>query len=137
MLLLRILLTLLVGCCGGLLFIRLKVRAGGILGAMFSVALFNVLTGLAVCAREDLDRPCVVCERTRVTFCALSEEEIAAYAASGEPMDKAAAYGVQARGGCFVERIEGCYYNVMGLPLSRLWRILGELGGKEKRLWEY
>ena len=59
-------------------------------------------------------------ETTRVEFYPLSEEEILAYIASGEPMDKAGAYGIQGRGMRFVRRIEGDFFNVMGLPVSCL-----------------
>ncbi len=61
---------------------------------------------------------------TRVKMRAISEEEIARYVATGEPLDKAGAYGIQGKGAVFVERIEGCFYNVVGLPLSRLVRML-------------
>ena len=64
------------------------------------------------------------CERTDVTFSDLSKDAIAAYVATGEPMDKAGAYGIQGRAGPFVERISGCYYNVVGLPMNRLAREL-------------
>jgi len=90
----------------------------------------EVITGLAVMkipggqARTEV-------ETTRVTFSALSEEEIAAYVATGEPFDKAGAYAIQGRAGRFVTRVEGCYFNVVGLPLARLWRILRELGWQE------
>ncbi len=67
-------------------------------------------------------------EHTAVTFATLSENEIDAYVATGEPMDKAGAYGVQERAGRFVMRIEGCYFNVVGLPLARLYAMLKELG---------
>jgi septum formation protein len=63
-------------------------------------------------------------EKTRVRFLELSEREINDYIAGGEPFDKAGAYGIQGIGGRFVSRVEGCYFNVMGLPLSRLWSIL-------------
>ncbi|MFN2449082.1 MAG: nucleoside triphosphate pyrophosphatase [Candidatus Baltobacteraceae bacterium] len=68
------------------------------------------------------------CESTRVTFFALDEQTIAAYAASGEPMDKAGAYGIQGYGATLVERIEGDFYTVMGLPLARFTRMLSGLG---------
>ena len=58
---------------------------------------------------------------TRVWFAALSDSEIAAYAASGEPMDKAGAYGIQGLASKFVERIDGCYFNVMGLPVALVY----------------
>lgn len=67
-------------------------------------------------------------EATRVTFAPLSKQEIDDYIASGEPDDKAGAYAVQSRAGKFVTRIEGCYFNVVGLPLARLYRMLLKLG---------
>lgn len=59
-----------------------------------------------------------LCEPTRVKFFSLEDSEIEAYIDSEEPMDKAGAYGIQGLGCYLVERIEGCYFNVMGLPLS-------------------
>ncbi len=87
----------------------------------------EVITGLAIIRLPDgaVRREHEV---TRVTFAPLSEEEIEEYVASGEPFDKAGAYAVQGRGGRFVTRVEGCYFNIVGLPLSRLYRILRELG---------
>ena len=67
-------------------------------------------------------------ERTSVRFRALTPGEIAAYVATGEPMDKAGAYGAQGRGSLFVEGITGDFFNVMGLPLCRLGRMLNEIG---------
>jgi septum formation protein len=67
-------------------------------------------------------------ETTRVTFAPLTDEEIDAYVATGEPFDKAGAYAIQGRGGRYVTRVEGCYFNVVGLPLARLYRHLCELG---------
>lgn len=67
-------------------------------------------------------------ERTDVYFRALSDEEIAAYIRTGEPMDKAGAYGAQGRGAAFIERIEGDFFNVVGLPLCRLALELREFG---------
>jgi septum formation protein len=61
---------------------------------------------------------------TRVWFRRLSRTEIAGYVASGEPMDKAGAYAIQGLASKFVTRIEGCYFNVVGLPVSRVWEIL-------------
>jgi septum formation protein len=65
---------------------------------------------------------------TRVRFRALRDEEIEAYVASGEPMDKAGGYGIQGRGALLVSGVEGCYFNVVGLPLSRTWELLSALG---------
>jgi len=90
----------------------------------------QVLTGLAVlkipggAARVEI-------ETTQVTFAPLTEAEIEAYVASGEPLDKAGAYAIQGRGGRLVARVEGCYFNVVGLPLARLYRILREMGWKD------
>ena len=66
-------------------------------------------------------------ETTRVRFYDLSEEEIASYIATGEPMDKAGAYGIQDRARLFVRAIDGDYYNVVGLPVARLVRELASL----------
>jgi septum formation protein len=70
-------------------------------------------------------------EKTRVEFLKMSEEEIENYIQTGEPFDKAGAYGIQGIAGRFATRIEGCYFNVLGLPLSRLWTTLQALGWKE------
>ena len=67
-------------------------------------------------------------EVTDVTFRDLTEEEIENYVATGEPMDKAGAYGIQGFGALLIERIEGDYYNVMGLPVCRLGRMLEQVG---------
>lgn len=67
-------------------------------------------------------------EVTAVTFRTISMEEIRTYAACGEPMDKAGAYGIQGRGALLVERLEGDYFNVMGLPVCRLGRMLRDFG---------
>jgi septum formation protein len=87
----------------------------------------EVHTGLAL-LRKPGTMQRVVEEITRVHFASLSEREIEDYIATGEPFDKAGAYGIQGIGGRYVTRIEGCYFNVMGLPLARLWSLLRELG---------
>ena len=63
-------------------------------------------------------------EETKVEFYELSDGEIADYIKTGEPMDKAGAYGIQGKGALLVKRIDGDYYNVMGLPVARLLRVL-------------
>jgi len=79
----------------------------------------EVLTGISVIRSSDGYAASHV-EITRVSFAELSESEIEEYIASGEPFDKAGGYGIQGIAGKYVTRIEGCYFNVMGLPLSRL-----------------
>lgn len=66
--------------------------------------------------------------RTTVWFSPLTPAEIDEYVESGEPMDKAGAYGIQGLASRFVERIDGCYFNVMGLPISLVYRHLTSLG---------
>ncbi|HVP42366.1 MAG TPA: Maf family protein, partial [Terriglobales bacterium] len=63
-------------------------------------------------------------ETTEVAMSALTDEEIHAYVASGEPMDKAGAYAIQGRASRWVTRIDGCYFNVVGLPLPLVYRML-------------
>ena len=64
---------------------------------------------------------------TKVTFSEISDEEILEYIETKEPLDKAGSYGIQGRGGVFVKGIEGCYYNVVGLPLNKLKSMLDEV----------
>lgn len=65
---------------------------------------------------------------TKVWFRNLTREEIVSYVATGEPLDKAGAYGIQERGALLVQKIEGCYFNVVGLPLSLLGEMLVDFG---------
>jgi septum formation protein len=92
----------------------------------------RVLTGVAVALEGKLRTGC---ETTRVVFDEISEEQIAAYVASGEPFDKAGAYGIQGRASVFVKGIEGCYFNVVGLPLHLLAKLLESCGWPAWRLW--
>ncbi|MGE5429606.1 MAG: Maf family protein [Syntrophomonadaceae bacterium] len=83
-----------------------------------------VYTGFAVCNTEK-NITLIEYEKTLVTFRRLEKEEILDYIKSGSPMDKAGAYGIQDDfGAVFVRRIDGCYYNVVGLPLTRLYDTL-------------
>ena len=82
----------------------------------------------AIRAHDGLER--VVTETTRVRFARLTVAEIAEYVATGEPLDKAGSYGIQGIGGRYIERIDGCYFNVVGLPLARVYRLLTDLGWK-------
>lgn len=69
-------------------------------------------------------------QMTRVKFRRLSQQKIDEYVSTGEPMDKAGAYGIQGLGSLLVERIDGCYFNVMGLPLVKLDMMLKKIGHK-------
>ncbi len=89
-----------------------------------------VLTG--ICIRHH-GGTIVDCESTRVSFVALDEREIEEYVASGEPMDKAGAYAIQGLASKFIDRIEGCYFNVMGLPLALVYQHLKKLSTKLQR----
>lgn len=83
----------------------------------------SVVSGLSV--RDGRDgREETTFEETRVQFQILTDDEIRRYIATGEPMDKAGAYGIQGLAGLFVSRIEGGYYNVVGLPLHKLYMLL-------------
>ena len=85
----------------------------------------EVYTG--VCVVRDGAELCRA-DRSEVTFRTLSEGEIERYIATGEPMDKAGAYGAQGKAALFVERIDGDFFNVMGLPLCMLGEMLKEQG---------
>lgn len=71
-------------------------------------------------------------EETEVKFRNLSDSEISYYISTGEPLDKAGAYGIQGLGGVFVEKIVGDYTNVVGLPMPKLWQVLFDRGVIEK-----
>jgi septum formation protein len=97
---------------------RLSGRTHHVLTGMFLLRLPGNATRAAV-------------EKTAVTFAPLSEADIDAYVASGEPLDKAGAYAIQGLARRHIPKIEGCYFNVVGLPLARLYALLRELG------WQY
>ena len=82
-----------------------------------------VITGIGIVDTAN-HRTLSATEQTIVYFHPLEKEEIEAYVASGEPMDKAGAYGLQGKGSLLVRKIDGDYFNVMGLPLSKLYRLL-------------
>ena len=84
----------------------------------------QVMTG---CTILSGDRAETFTEVTDLHFRALSDREIARYVASGEPMDKAGAYGIQGGAALFCQRMVGDYYNVMGLPVCRLWEVLRKI----------
>jgi septum formation protein len=89
-----------------------------------------VVTGVALIRLPDAERLTFV-ESTLVHFNMLSAEEISRYLATGEPHDKAGGYAIQGHAGRFIPRIEGCYFNVVGLPLARLQHALTSLGWSE------
>ena len=81
----------------------------------------RVMTGVALVTAAATE---VAAEVTAVRFLTLSDEEIAAYVATGEPMDKAGAYAIQGRAARWIPRIEGCYFNVVGLPIALVANLL-------------
>jgi nucleoside triphosphate pyrophosphatase len=90
----------------------------------------SVLTGVTIVRLPDAERRSFV-ETTHVHFSQIPKEEIARYLATGEPFDKAGSYAIQGRAGRYVPRIEGCYFNIVGLPLARLCQELAGLGWSE------
>jgi septum formation protein len=91
----------------------------------------SVVTGIALIRLPDGERTSLV-ETTLVHFAQLSEEKIARYLATDEPFDKAGSYAIQGRAGRYIPRIEGCYFNVVGLPLARVTQALTQLGWSEE-----
>jgi septum formation protein len=91
----------------------------------------SVVTGIALIRLPDAERRTFV-ESTLVHFAALTSDEILRYLAAGEPHDKAGAYAIQGHAGRFIPRVEGCYFNIVGLPLSRLYHALVDLGWSEE-----
>jgi nucleoside triphosphate pyrophosphatase len=90
----------------------------------------SVITGVTLIRLPDAERRSFV-ETTQVQFAKIPDEEILRYLATGEPFDKAGSYAIQGRAGRYVPRIEGCYFNIVGLPLARLAVVLAELGWSE------
>ncbi len=94
--------------------------------SMLSGKTHSVYTGIAVLCAGD-GRMRTHCEETKVTFRTLSEAEILGYIATGEPMDKAGAYGIQGKGGALVEKTEGDFQNVVGLPLGAVRTLFADM----------
>jgi septum formation protein len=92
----------------------------------------RVLTGIFILQMPGNATRAAV-EISTVTFASLSENEIATYASSGEPLGKAGGYAIQGLAGRFIPKIEGCYFNVVGLPLARLYALLRELGWEDDK----
>lgn len=94
-----------------------------------SGSIHEVMTGICVVkGRGTQSKIYQDVEVTKVFFRKLNPKEIEAYVDSGEPLDKAGAYGIQGIGGLLVERIEGCYFNVVGLPLVKTMKLLRKCG---------
>ena len=89
----------------------------------------NVMTGVCLADYKSIDEVCFYqwYGKTEVVFKDLSAEEISRYIATGEPMDKAGAYGIQHLGAYLVKEINGSYTNVVGLPLTQLWESLQQI----------
>ncbi|HKD04255.1 MAG TPA: Maf family protein [Bryobacteraceae bacterium] len=85
----------------------------------------EVLTGVCLRSGNRFERQCA---STSVWFSPMSPEEIAEYVASGEPMDKAGAYGIQGLASRYIERVEGSYTNVVGLPVAMVYRMVAAFG---------
>jgi septum formation protein len=88
---------------------------------LLSGRVHRVITGVALVSAQATQ---AVAESTSVQFLTLSDQEIAAYIATGEPMDKAGAYAIQGRAARWIPRIEGCYFNVVGLPIALVSTLL-------------
>lgn len=93
----------------------------------------EVYSGVALFTSALGERePHLFFEKTTVTFGPLEPEDIRAYIRTGEPMDKAGAYGIQGRARCFIERLNGCHNNVMGFPVQRFCQELKLLAAADK-----
>jgi septum formation protein len=90
----------------------------------------SVITGVTLIRLPDAERRNFV-ETTQVQFATISSEEITRYLATEEPYDKAGSYAIQGRAGRYIPRIEGDYFNIVGLPLARVTQALAELGWSE------
>ena len=90
----------------------------------------EVVTGIALIAPPNIR--IIEAESTRVFFRGLGTEEISRYIETGEPFDKAGAYAIQGYASAFIEKIEGCYFNVVGLPVSRLFGMFRRLEEMKK-----
>jgi septum formation protein len=97
---------------------KLKILSGKVHEVITAVCVVDAETG-----KYELQD-----ETSKVYFRNISDEEIKAYIASGEPMDKAGAYAIQGMAAVFVEKIEGCYYNIVGMPVKNLYVMLNKQG---------
>ena len=90
----------------------------------------QVYTGITLLLYDEVGEKSIIrhAERTEVFVHAMEDEEICRYIATGEPMDKAGSYGIQGKFAAYIDRIEGDYYNVVGLPVAYLYQRLKEIG---------
>ncbi|HTZ34231.1 MAG TPA: Maf family protein [Methylomirabilota bacterium] len=98
---------------------------------MLSGRTHSVITGVSMVRLPEMDRRQFV-ETTLVHFARLTAEDLKQYLATGEPFDKAGAYAIQGHAGRYIPRIEGCYFNVVGLPVAHVVAALHELGWSEE-----
>lgn len=98
---------------------------------LFSGRTHSVITGVTLIRLPEMERRQFV-ETTLVSFARLSGDDISRYLSTDEPYDKAGAYAIQGHAGRYIHRLEGCYFNVVGLPLARLVAELEELGWTEE-----
>jgi septum formation protein len=99
-------------------------RAASRMLRLLSARDHQVITGVCLLTPGNPLKEDIRHETTQVTVSQLTDQEIADYVASGEPMDKAGAYAIQGRASRWIPRIEGCYFNVVGLPISLVYRML-------------
>jgi septum formation protein len=97
---------------------------------MLSGRTHSVITGVSLLRLPEMERRQFV-ETTLVHFARLTSEDLSRYLETGEPFDKAGAYAIQGHAGRYIPRIEGCYFNVVGLPIARVVSALRELGWSE------
>ena len=93
----------------------------------------QLVAGVALIAPDGRKKSAF--EKTTVTFRAMTREELSAYVASGESLDKAGAYAIQDKGALLVEKINGCYFNVVGLPIQLLSKMFSDMGWPLSEQW--
>lgn len=93
----------------------------------------DVITGVALIAPDGRKKSAF--EKTAVTFRAMTEEELSSYVALGESLDKAGAYAIQDKGTLLAEKINGCYFNVVGLPIRLLSEMFSDMGWSLSEQW--
>ena len=102
-------------------------REAGTMLSKLSNKTHTVYSGLAFINKKTKEE-IIDFAATDVTFRELTEFEINSYIKTKEPFDKAGAYGIQGKGGLFIEKINGCYYNVVGFPITKVYKLLSQMG---------